>query len=501
MGHSGKIFFFMVFVLAAIPCGGPEAVNVASGQAGCQGCERTAFLERATSNLPYYKEHGQVLYASTLSRLSESLTTPCFHLINRAVVEDLARKGWPESGRALSQYRVPEYFFLADFSRAGAASGEATRLSLELVYNGEPNETVFKLSTDSPIEDYSSQVNRMYQNPDAVINQVKPIDEILRDFERRPATCEIKPDGGDETVPGASVDVALEDFRDEKGRPSRDFNRIVVEARHGRISGGVPVGEGASRQAFRIGDGTVRLQYLAPAECDPAEDEITVYSSCDILDPEKKPMETTGIDRKIASRKIKLVCAEGVLTFWYLYQSPKKYMEATIEIGLGELDFSLPYGVTGNMADYHPILYMKIRKAKALKEGLPGHGFRFYPFVDQIPKHLIVTNPKSRKVVGVLIWNNLLMFNWSDGTDGSMIQGCAPNLSNPTEGDGVIKASGGCTRNTPDGIESFKWTLNRVVPPKSGDPGLSHRPADRGLPGLQGRPDRTGAGLELRITE
>ena len=446
----------------------PGNRNTLSSTTGCKDCSRTAFLKRATSDIPYYRDNEQILYASTLSRLVESLTTPCFHLINREVIEDLARKGWPESSRALSGFQVPEYFLLVDFSRIGAASGKAkeaggTRLSLELVYNGEPNETVFKLASESPLEDYPSHVNRMYQNRDAVINQAKPIDETLQNFERRPATCEVKLEGGDEAVPWETVDVVLEGFKDENGRPSREFNRVVVEARRGLIKGGTPVGEGASRQAFRVGDGTVRLQYIAPAECDPTGDEITVYSSCDILDPGKKPMETTSINRRIASRKIKLICAEGVLTYSYFYQSPKVYKEATIEIGLGRVEFSLPYGLEGNVADYHPILYMKIRNAKALKEGLPGHGFSFFPLVEKTTHHLVVTNPTSRKAVGVLIWNNLVMFKWSDGGDDEMSQHCAPNLSKPAEGDGINRVSGGCTQRTGDAVESFKWTLNRIA--------------------------------------
>jgi len=432
-------------------------------QSGCQGCARTAFVERATSDIPFYVERLETLLSSTQSRLVESLTTPCFYLVNRAVGEDLARKDWPESDRALSRYREAEYVFLVDFSRARPATKPgATRLTIELLYNGEPREKVFTLTTDSPIETYSSQVNRMYTNPDAVINQVKPIDEVLRDFERRPVSCEIRTAGGERVVPLGEVDVTITGFRDANGRPSREFNRIVVEAKRGLISGGESVLDDPKRQAFRIGDGTVKLKYQAPAECEPGQDEITVYSSCEILDPGKQPMERTRADRRIGSRQMRLVCAEGVLTFSYLYQSPKIYKEATIEIGLGRLDFSLPYGATSNNADYHPILYMKILKAKAFKDGLPGRGFRFLPMVEQSRHYLIITNPKSRKVVEVPVWNNLLLFKWSDGADGYMIQNCIKTPSKPTEGDGVMRASGACTHTTPDGTDSFKWTLKRI---------------------------------------
>lgn len=298
----------------------PVNRNALYSTTDCTDCSRTAFLERATSNLPYYIDHGQILYASTLSRLVESLTTPCFHLINKAVIEDLARQGWPESGRALSQFRVPEYFFLADFSRIGPASGKAaeaggTRLSLELVYNGEPNETVFKLASESPLEDYSSHVNRMYQNRDAVINQVKPIDGILRDFERRPVSCEIDLGETEEVTPGEEIEVKLTDFRDEQGRASKYFNRVVVEARHGRIKGGSRVVAGETMRAFRVEGGTITFTYRAPDDCAASEDRIIVHSSCTILDPGKEPMEMTSVDKKISEKAVRISCPDLVADY------------------------------------------------------------------------------------------------------------------------------------------------------------------------------------------
>lgn len=427
--------------VAAIGMASSAGRTMQSSGSACDGCRRKAVLARASSDLPYYQEHGDVLAGSTQSRLAESLTTPCFHLLDRA-----------------SPGGIPEYFFTVDFSRSGAAAGAGgTRLAIELFYNGEPQESLFKIATESPIEDYSSHVNRMYQNRDAAVNKVKPIDEILKKFERRPESCEIKIAGGEEVAPFGEVEVTITDFSDASGRPSREFNRIIVEAERGIIRGGDDVLENPKRQAFRIGDGTVKLRYQAPAECQAGQDEINVYSSCEILDPGKQPMEMTKADRKIGGKQVRLVCPEGVLTIWYTYREVEKYMEATIEIGLGRLDFSVPYGDTGNNADYHPVLYMKIREAKAFKDGLPGSGFRFFPMVEQTPHYMIISDPTTRKVAGVLMFKNLLMFNWSDGMDGYMIQKCAPDVSIPTGGDGVISATGGCSA----GAESLKWKLQR----------------------------------------
>ncbi len=490
---SGKVKYAigLALILGLASAAGPDVAGVPSGQSGCQGCARTAAVEGAASDIPFYIENRETLRSSTLSRLAESLTTPCFHLVSREAVEGVAHEDRPESGRALSGYEGSEYVFLADFSYAGpAAKPGATRLTIELLYNGEPRETVFRLSTDSPIEDYSSQVNRMYRNPDAAINRVKPIDEVLRDFERRPVTCEIDPDGGDETVPGAIVDMIIRDIRDEKGRPSREFNRVVVEARRGRISGGAPVGEGASRQAFRVGDGTVRFQYLAPAECVPAEDEITVHSSCDILDPGKKPLESTGLDRKIASRKIKLVCAEGVLTRTYVLNSVVVDPDcdwtivnktATVETAFDRLSYSLPFGGFAEMADYHPILYTKIVKAEAVsisKTGgkRTGRAFRIpdpqKPPASAALDFMLVTDPKTRRVVRVPVPHFWLDFFWDDGIPATIYQTGGlkqERLFKVTGGDGVVTASGGDTCERNDGCvlttESYQWTVRRVRTP------------------------------------
>lgn len=417
-----------------------ERIGPGSGST-CDGCRRTAVLARVASDLAYYQEHGDVLAGSTQSRLVEALTTPCFHLQDRAL-----------SGG------IPEYFFAVEFSRSGAgAKASGTRLSIELFYNGEPQESVFKISTDSPIEDYSSHVNRMYQNRDAAINKVKPIDEILRNFERRPESCKIQIEGGEEISPFGEVEVTISDFRDASGRPSREFNRIIVGAERGIIRGGDDILEDPRRQAFRIGDGVVKLRYQAPVECQTGQDEIQVYSSCEILDPGKQPMERTKADRKIGGKQVKLNCPEGVLTISYTYRGDEEYKHAVIDIGLGRLDFSVPFGDTGNNADYHPVLYMKIREAEAFKRGMTGSGFRFFPMVEQTTHYMIISDPKTRKVAGVLMFNNLLMFKWTDGKDGYMDQDCASNVAEPTGGDGTFVTSGQCS----DGGGSIKWTLRR----------------------------------------
>ena len=311
MSNAGKILVGLALILGLAPAGGPEASGGSAGQSGCQGCARTAIVERAISDIPFYVERIELLRSGTQSRLVESLTTPCFHLLDPEAVGS--------AGLPVPQ-RFPEYIFLVDFSYARTVAGEtakagATRLTLELLYNGEPRETVFQLATDSPIEDYSSQVNRMYQNRDAAINRVKPIDEVLRGFERRSVTCAIDLGSTGELMPSEEAEVKLTDFRDALGRPSKYFNRVVVEAERGRIKSGTPLASAPERRAFRIGDGTVTIAYEAPKNCAVSEDKIIVHSSCSILDPGKEPIEMTRVDQKISEKKIKIICPDLIVDY------------------------------------------------------------------------------------------------------------------------------------------------------------------------------------------
>lgn len=229
----------------------------------CPECSRTGMVSRASSDLSPYKENPELLLSSTRSRLAEAFTAPCFHLLHPRTLESL--KSGERDGRPSLAEKAPEYFFSVDFSRRPAGPSEgtapgATRLTLEMFYNGSPSESVVRIHTDSPLEDYASHVNRMYQNPDAEIRKVQPLQSILRDFERRPVTCEISLEEK-ETVPWGEISVSLKGFRDWKGRPSREFNRILVKPRRGRILGGTSILENPNWQAFQVGAGEVKFRY------------------------------------------------------------------------------------------------------------------------------------------------------------------------------------------------------------------------------------------------
>jgi len=260
--------------------------------------------------------------SSVISKLVEVLTSPCFHIAlagpGSQPTETLRLD--PESYKRLVNRpylpRIPEYFFLGKFE--AGLSGEKdergrdikSRLTLELYYNGNPIELVKRWTTTSTLTSVSSQYNRMFDNPDAELRREKPIDNLLRDFERRPVNCQIDLGDKQEIAPGEEVEIKLYDFRDEKGRPSKHFNRIIVEVEHGRIEGGfdlISSAESANRRAFSLDDLPIKLVYVLPPEKNISIDKIIVYSSCQILDDDKVPMEMTEPDRKIAEKQIKIV--------------------------------------------------------------------------------------------------------------------------------------------------------------------------------------------------
>lgn len=311
----GRALVLLALVLAVGPWGQPEPTVASGGQGGCEGCARAAIVERATSNIPFYVSNTEILRRSTASSLVENLTTPCFHLLRPEVVE---AAGYPVP------QRIPEYVFLVDFSHVQAAAGEAakpnaSRLTIDLLYNGDPREYVFRLSTDSSLDDLSTQGRQMYTNPNAAIKQVKPIDEVLQEFERRPRSGTIDLGKTKELAPGEEVELKLTNLQDEKGRASKHFNRVVIEAERGRIKSGARLVASPERRAFRVGNGTVTFTYQAPDACSASQDRIIVHASCSILDPAKDPMEMTSVERRIVEKTVPLACpdlvAEYVTTF------------------------------------------------------------------------------------------------------------------------------------------------------------------------------------------
>ncbi|MBN2863142.1 MAG: hypothetical protein JXN62_08285 [Bacteroidales bacterium] len=264
--------------------------------------------------------------SGVLGKLAALLTTPCFHVS----VKGAEQSSFPD--------KMPEYFFMSSFD--AGISGETdsqgreirSRFNLELYYNGNPVELVKRWTTESTVTTVSSQYNRMFDNSDALLRGDLPFDNLLHNFERRPVNCNIDCGDKEEMGPGEEAEIKIQDFKDEKGKTPKYFNRIIVKTEHGRIKGGSrlhsdPLSDKC--RAFPLDRIPVTFVYEAPDDGSSQTDKITVYSSCQIHNPEKVAMEFTETDKKIAEKEIKIIRPD--LTADYL---------STLEENLTEGEFN-----------------------------------------------------------------------------------------------------------------------------------------------------------------
>ena len=151
----------------------------------------------------------------------------------------------------------------------------------------------------------------------AILSRIRataPLHEIAWDYERMPVTIEMEPEK--ECVEyGEKIFIDMKNFRDRKGRaagPERGVepaNRFVFTTKHGKIQLSDENKIGEKEWASSIVYGHHRYQAPSADECgDCEEDTITVYNSCDVLDPDVYPYSQTRKNEKIYELKIDIGC-------------------------------------------------------------------------------------------------------------------------------------------------------------------------------------------------
>jgi len=270
-------------------------------QNGCSWCERRAVMGDADAG-----KTGVQLKESLYYRLAETLTSPCFHLLGDPRI---SKDEMPNLG---SRYHPPEYVFTGKFEadmntpQEGGKKG-SSRLTINLYYNGQPQELVQTWSVDSTTYTFTSCTNRMFKNDNAVMKQARPIENILWDFEQAPKSCKVEFRlKVTELGRGQKWDIDLSEFKDGKGRDSKHFNRIVVKAKEGEILNGETCEDDSKAKAFKVGDGYPEIKYKAPEKKGITEDTITVYNSCEICPEGAWPMSKTPKKDKIGEKTIKI---------------------------------------------------------------------------------------------------------------------------------------------------------------------------------------------------
>jgi hypothetical protein len=284
----------MAILIFSLVLLGPMGKNKSAIQAqpGCQDCTRRGMLVDFSTN-----SSDSTLEKTFEYLLAQGFITPCFHF-------------------ATNLSEPAEYVFRASYME-NLEGDIKSRLTISLYFNGEEEELLKTWTTegDRPLQKFHSwHENGMFLNPGALVRQDKPIDEkLIRDFEKRPHTCEVNLDK-DKLFPGEEVEVRVERIEDIKAQKSREFNRIILQAVEGDIVGGEPLEIESRWKAFQVGDGTVKFKYRAPSSGDLKEDTINVYNSCNVLPEGLRPLAKTVIKDKIATKKIQIQTADATLT-------------------------------------------------------------------------------------------------------------------------------------------------------------------------------------------
>lgn len=351
--QKGVLFLLVLFFLAA-----PFATVTVDG---CERCHRRAFLKEVKNlHAPFHEQDMEewntcmaghmsyetldpddkafekaleecglgpdetpVMYPGPVaSYLTELLRSPCFAMT------------WP--GARVCEL-PPEYFFTAEFDANPSETTDSGKpvkstFTIRLFYDGDRVEEVDSWTTKSTAKSISSQYNRMFKNSDAAMKRSVPLEETLWDFEGQPLSCTVTAEKK-RVRPGETILILLDDFRDEKGRPAKDFQRILVTVRVGRIENGEDSQYGFQSRVFRVGDGRIELQYEAPHAWGNKQGRelVTVYNSCDIGKTSVKPLFETGRGKKIAEQKLEIVMPEGehvVLGVTYKQEWTKRESES-----------------------------------------------------------------------------------------------------------------------------------------------------------------------------
>jgi hypothetical protein len=135
----------------------------------------------------------------------------------------------------------------------------------------------------------------------AVTNLVKtrfmPLDDIIYDYERIPDTAKVVPEAP-RIEAGTEATVSVTEIKDQKGRQSAPFERLLVTVDKGRVVNGFEKGP---YKVFEVGPaGTVQVRYRAPDQCRDQTANLQVFNSCNINDGlfstvTEKPLTTAEI--------------------------------------------------------------------------------------------------------------------------------------------------------------------------------------------------------------
>jgi hypothetical protein len=265
---------------------------------------------------------------SVFSRVAELATTPCFHLSGSEA--DSYSQNLRAAGSVTgygSERRIAEYSFeseLVSGLNETSPDGRSVRSkwTVSLWFEGSQRELVHSWQTlgtqekraSSPTErntgtTFSGHGNMMSKQ----FSDDQSITEIIGRFEKRPVECTITPEY-EWLGNGEWMEIEISYFKDSYGQKSREFNRIIVRADNGEITNGDECDVGPGYKVFEVSkEGIVRARYRAPDGGSDNYETITVYNTCEVLPKYKVPYSKTGINDKIAEKRIEISNYDAVL--------------------------------------------------------------------------------------------------------------------------------------------------------------------------------------------
>jgi hypothetical protein len=295
---KGKIGVLTVFLLCL--------VNVGTSAQGRDCCHRFAIYSNCiVDNVEYGNKDGDIYCDSIRNWLIGLISRDCFHFKLPQVVDTSLEQGNP-AGRVyrLKPTLTPEneYSFdvnlLSDLNEI-TDEGDSIRSSptISMYFEGEQRELVHCWKTRKPGDTLSNISNGwlwLENELKSNYNEGSDIYEIIKDFEKKPTSCQIKLQKENVNI-NEVIEIELSDFQDAIGESSREFNRIIIHAPSGEIMNGEESYIGPDFKVFRVDDGTITVKYRAPDDNKKNMERITVFSSCDILPAARVPMSSAEI--------------------------------------------------------------------------------------------------------------------------------------------------------------------------------------------------------------
>ena len=309
-----------ILILTSFICQAQET-DAGCGRTWYMGkCENKALLEDFEERDEIYVTE-EAMFSLIRSWTSSVLHCERFICTNHTLV-DAYRDSMGQSGLPVKEDKstIPEYFFEATYDCARDPvirerenqNGDTIEeelypsyLNLRLYFDGEQKELVKEWTVNSTIHLFTSLTNRMFKYESSLLRTEVPITNLLDEFEKKPVSCQVKPEKNDIDA-GEEIDIVLSDFRDAEQLESREFNRILVSADEGEIINGEKSEAGSEYRVFRLNEQSVTVKYKAPKKGSAGSDRITVYNSCEILPTERFPLRTTNPDKQIASHELRL---------------------------------------------------------------------------------------------------------------------------------------------------------------------------------------------------